>query len=116
MKLVKAAIQSSSSDQAVFGVSTMEELIASTLTEQRFAVLLIGAFALLAIAMAAAGMYSVVSCLVSQRTSEVAIRIALGASRSAIVRTILGTTTAWMVAGLTCGLGLGLVSWYIIRS
>jgi putative ABC transport system permease protein len=61
-------------------------------------------------------MYSVVSCLVSQRTSEVAIRIALGASRGALVRAILGTTTAWMVAGLACGLGLGLVTRNIIRS
>ncbi|PYT28619.1 MAG: hypothetical protein DMG58_18155 [Acidobacteria bacterium] len=116
VKLVKAVIHSSSSDQAVFGISTMEELVADTLTEQRFDVFLIGTFALLAIAMAAAGMYSVVSCLVSQRTSEVAIRIALGASRGAIVRTILGTTTAWMVAGLACGLGLGLITRNIIRS
>jgi len=116
VKLVKAAIHSSSSDQAVFGISTMEELIAGTLTEQRFDVFLIGAFAMLAIAMAAAGMYSVISCLVSQRTSEVAIRVALGASRGAIVRTILGTTTAWMVAGLASGLGLGLVTRNMIRS
>jgi len=56
VKLVKDAIQSSNSDQAVFGVSTREELIANTLTEQRFEVFLIGALALLAIAMAAAGM------------------------------------------------------------
>jgi len=85
-------------------------------TEPRFYVFLIGAFALLAVAMGAAGMYSVISCLVSQRTSEIAIRMALGASRDAIVRTILGTTTAWVVGGLACGLGLGLVTRNTVRS
>jgi hypothetical protein len=78
----------------------MRELIADAVSEPRFNAFLIGAFALLAMAMAAAGMYSVIACLVSQRTSEIAIRMALGASRRDIVRTILGTTTAWVAAGL----------------
>src|SRR5690348_1658862 len=61
-------------------------------------------------------MYSVISCLVSQRTAEVAIRHALGASRSAIVRTVLGTTSAWMLIGLAAGLGAGLATRRILRS
>ncbi|MCP5114112.1 MAG: FtsX-like permease family protein, partial [bacterium] len=113
---VRAAIQSSNSDQAVFGVLTMEQLIADSMTEPRFHVFLIGAFALLAVVMAAAGMYSVISCLVSQRTSEIAIRLALGASRTAIVQTVLGTTTAWVVAGLAAGLGIGLAVRNTVRS
>jgi putative ABC transport system permease protein len=116
VKMVKAAIQTSNSDQAVFGVMTMDEFIADSVTEPRFDAFLIGAFALLAVAMAAAGMYSVISCLVSQRTSEIAIRMALGATRGAIVRTILGTTTAWVVAGLAGGLGLGLATRSTVRS
>jgi predicted permease len=113
---VKAAIESSNSDQAVFDVMTMEEFIAGSLVEPRFQVFLIGAFALLAVAMAAAGMYSVISFLVSQRTSEIAIRMALGASRAAIVRTVLGTTIVWVVAGLAGGLGLGLAGSTTLRS
>jgi len=116
VKMVKAAIQSSNSDQAVFGVMTMDELIADSVSEPRFDAFLIGAFALLAVAMATAGMYSVISCLVSQRTSEIAIRMALGATRVAIVRTILGTTTAWVVAGLAGGLGLGLATRSTVRT
>jgi predicted permease len=116
VKQVKAAIESSNSDQAVFGILTMKELIADSVSQPRFNVLLIGAFALLAVAMAATGMYSVISCLVSQRTSEIAIRIALGADPGAIVRTILGTTTAWVVAGLAVGLGLGLATRNTVRS
>jgi hypothetical protein len=116
LKQVKAAIGSSNSDQAVFGVQTMEELIADSVAEPRFDTFLIGVFALLAVAMAAAGMYSVISCLISQRTSEIAIRMALGARSGAIVRTVLGTTTAWVVAGLACGLALGLATRSTIRS
>ncbi|HXI40577.1 MAG TPA: ABC transporter permease [Bryobacteraceae bacterium] len=116
VKVVKAAIQSSNSDQAVFGVMTMDELIADSVTEPRFHAYLIGAFALLAVAMAAAGIYSVISFLVSQRTSEIAIRIALGASRGDIVKTVLGTTSLWVATGLAAGLGLGLAASRTIRS
>jgi predicted permease len=116
VKQVKAAIESSNSDQAVFGVMTMDELIADSVTEPRFHVFLIGAFALLAVAMAASGMYSVISFLVSQRTSELAIRMALGAGRGTIIKTVLGTTSLWVVAGLAGGLGLGLAARTTLRS
>jgi len=116
LKLVKSAIQSSNSDQAVFGVLTMDELIADSVTEPRFDLFLIGAFGLLAVTMAAAGMYSVISFLVSQRTSEIAIRIALGAGRGHIVKTVLGTTSLWVAVGLASGLALGLAARTTIRS
>jgi putative ABC transport system permease protein len=116
IKQVKAAVESANPDQAVFGVTTMNELIADSVSEPRFDAFLIGAFALLAVAMASAGMYSVIACLVSQRTSEIAIRIALGASRGAIARTILGATSAWVAAGLSCGLLLGLATRSAVRS
>jgi ABC-type antimicrobial peptide transport system permease subunit len=66
--------------------------------------------------MAAAGMYSVISCLVSQRTSEIAIRIALGADHGDIVRTVVGTTTAWVAAGLASGLALALATRNTVRT
>jgi ABC-type antimicrobial peptide transport system permease subunit len=113
---VKAAIQSANSDQAVFGVMTMNELISDAVSEPRFDVFLIGAFALLAVAMAAAGMYSVITCLVSQRTSEIAIRMALGASNRAIVRAVVGTTSIWVAAGLAGGLGLGFAMRNTVRA
>jgi putative ABC transport system permease protein len=116
VKQVKAAIESSNSDQAVFGVMTMDELIADSVTKPRFDVIVIGAFALLALAMAAAGMYSVISCLVTQRTGEIAIRMALGADRRRIIRTVLGVTSAWVALGLTVGLGLALAARNIVRS
>ncbi len=116
LRQVKTAIASSNSDQSVYGVVTMKELIADSVAEPRFHVCLIGAFALLALGMAASGMYSVISCLISQRTSEIAIRMALGADRGDIARIVLGTTTAWLAAGLGCGLGLGLATQSAVRS
>ncbi len=116
LRRVKAAIVSVNPDQAVFGVKTMKELVADSVVEPRFDVYLIGVFALLAVAMAAAGMYSVISLLVSQRTSEIAIRMALGASRAAVIKTVLGTTSLWVVAGLAGGLGLGVAASKTIRS
>jgi predicted permease len=116
LKFIKGAIQSSNSDQAVFGVMTMDELIADSVTEPRFHVFLISAFALIAVIMAASGIYSVISCLVSQRIHEIAIRIALGADRKTVFRTILGPTSAWAVAGLTSGLALAFVTRNIVRS
>jgi ABC-type antimicrobial peptide transport system permease subunit len=94
----------------------MQELISGSVTEPRFDVFLIGAFGLLAVAMAATGIYSVISFLVSQRTSEIAIRIALGAGRGDIVKTVLGTTSLWVAAGLSSGLALGLAARTTIRS
>jgi len=79
-------------------------------------VYLIGVFALLAAAMAAAGLYSVISFLVSQRTSEIAIRMALGASRGAIMKTVLAALSLWVIAGLAAGLYLGFAADKAIRS
>lgn len=113
---VKAAIRSSYPEQTVFNVRTMEQVLTRSVAEPRFQASLVSAFALLALAMAAAGMYSVISFLVSQRTSEIAIRIALGAGRGDIVKAVLGTTSLWVAAGLTAGLGLGLAASTTIRS
>ena len=116
VKQTTAAIRSSNSEQVVYGVTTMEQLLADSVTLPRFQVFLIGLFALLAMAMAAAGIYSVISCLVAQRTSEIAVRIALGADGRSIVRTVLGATMTWIAAGLSAGLALGLATRSIIRS
>ena len=116
LKEVKAAIASVNPDQAVFGVQTMNELVADSIPEPRFDVYLIGVFALLAVAMVAAGMYSVISFLVSQRTSEIAIRMALGAGRGAIIRTAVAAASLWVGAGLAGGLYLGFAASKTIRS
>jgi hypothetical protein len=115
LKQVKTAIASVNPDQVIFGVQTMNELIADSTVEPRIDVYLIGAFTLLAVAMAV-GMCSVISFLVSQRTSEIAIPMALGAGAGAIIKTVLATTSLWVVAGLAGGLGLGMATSKTLRS
>jgi ABC-type antimicrobial peptide transport system permease subunit len=112
----KQAIHSAYADQAVYNIRTMDQVFSSSTAQPRFQAALAGAFALLALAMAASGMYTVISFLVSQRTSEIAIRVALGASRGAIIKTVLGITSLWVMGGLAAGLGLGLTASATIRS
>ena len=75
---VKGAVRTAYADQAVFNVLTMEEVLSNSVNEPRYRAFLIGAFALLALAMACSGMYSVVSCLVSDLHFEWRLEPLLG--------------------------------------
>jgi putative ABC transport system permease protein len=112
---VKVAIRSSNEGQSVFNVLTMDEFLSNSVAEPRFNTLLVGAFALAALAMAATGMYSVIACLVSQRTSEIALRVALGARQVDVIVTVLGKTCVWVFAGLLGGMGLSIAVSNTIR-
>ena len=86
-------------------VLTMEQSIGKSTLDANFTSMLVLAFAVIALLLAAVGLYGVLSYLATQRTSEIGIRIALGAQRSSVVRLLLfdGLTPAWI------GLVLGLV-------
>ncbi len=116
LKQVKAAIESANPGQAVFGAETMDDVVTESTSQQRFNVFLIGAFALLALGMSVAGIYGVISFLVSQRSSEIAIRLALGARQHDIIMLILGNTSLWVTAGLAMGLCLGLAAGKTLRA
>ena len=116
LKAVTGAIHSENADQAVFGVTTMKELISDSMAGPRFYAFLTAAFASVALAMSSCGMFSVISFLVSQRRSEIAIRVTLGASRGAIVRTIAGGITSWVAGGLLCGFALALGTRNTVRA
>jgi putative ABC transport system permease protein len=86
---VTNAIREIDSTIPVTNVQTMQELVTTSLSSQRFSLLLLGAFALLALILAAIGIYSVLSYSVRRRVQEIGIRLALGASLSDVLRMII---------------------------
>lgn len=85
-------------------VMTMDALLSDSVSPRRFSAVLIGAFAVLALVLAAVGIYGVMSYSVSQRTHEIGIRMALGAQRGDVQRMILGHSAKLTLLGV--GLGL----------
>jgi putative ABC transport system permease protein len=101
---VRRAIWSIDKDQAVVRVVTMDGLIERTAAERRFTLMLFEAFALVALVLAAAGIYGVLSGSVAERTREIGVRTALGASRRSILRLIMGQGMSLTGVGVMIGL------------
>jgi putative ABC transport system permease protein len=105
---VEHAIQSIDKDQPVSDVRTMEQWLAKSLAQARFSSMLLALFAGVALVLAAIGIYGVMSYAVSQRTSEIGIRLALGADQRAILKLIVGNGLRLAVLGLAIGVVLAL--------
>jgi putative ABC transport system permease protein len=94
-------------------ITPMKEVLATTMATPRFALTLFGVFAIIAVALAAIGLYGVLSYLVRQRTHEMGVRAALGASRARLLRLVVGGALRLTVAGLAVGIAAayGLTRW-----
>jgi putative ABC transport system permease protein len=100
---VRSQIAAIDKDQPVLAIKTMNEVVASTTAPRRFNTLLLAVFAVVALALAAVGIYSVISYSVTQRTQEVGVRMALGAQPGDVIRLILKQGLALTLIGVAAG-------------
>jgi putative ABC transport system permease protein len=105
---LRREVQAVNPELPVFGTQTLSDALSASLSERRFSMEIIGLFALTALLLAGLGIYGVISYLVSERTHEIGIRLALGAQRSDILRMVvrqgLGLAIAGAAVGLVCAL------------
>src|SRR5437763_373604 len=101
---VKREVQAIDPDQPVSAVSTMEKNIGASLAARRLTMTLLGSFAGLALVLASVGIYGVMALSTTQRTREMGIRFALGASRADVLKLVLGKGISLIAIGLTAGL------------
>jgi putative ABC transport system permease protein len=106
---VRQAVQAVDKDQSVSNLQTIDDTMASSTAPQWFRTLLVGLFALLAVALAAIGVFGVMAYAVSQRTREIGIRVALGANPSDILALAVGQGMFVAAIGMAIGI-LGAVS------
>ncbi|MFP5284465.1 MAG: FtsX-like permease family protein [Thermoanaerobaculia bacterium] len=103
---VREAVRSLDSNLPVDQIRTMEDLVALSLSQSRFKMVLLSLFAGLALALAAVGVYGVVSYSVTQRTHEIGIRMALGAERRGVLRLVVRQGMIVVLIGVAAGLAL----------
>ena len=101
---ISGAARSIDPDQPLSQIRTLDELMTRVLVPWRFSMTLIGSFAALALVLAAAGIYGVISYTVGQRTNEIGIRMTLGAQRGDVLRMILRQGMGVVLAGIAVGL------------
>jgi putative ABC transport system permease protein len=103
-------------DQPVADVASMDELMSDLMRGRRFTLALLGAFATVAILLAAVGLYGVIAYGVSQRRRELGVRVALGAQRSQVARMVLGEASRIALAGIAIGAIAALAAGRVLSS
>jgi predicted permease len=115
VKSIQRELRGASRDQTLYEVHTMEELVAAPLARQRFLSLLFGIFAGLALVLASLGIYGVLAYLTGQRTSEIGVRMAVGASVHDIMRLVLWQGLKMTIAGVSMGILAALAAGRVLQ-
>jgi putative ABC transport system permease protein len=97
-------------DLPLYNIAAMTDVVGKSVTNPRFYTLLLGSFSLLALILAAAGIYALISCTVTQRSHEIGIRIALGARRADVLKLVVGEGMLLVMAGSALGIAGALAS------
>ena len=113
---VEGAIHSVDPDQAISDVETMEQLTAESVARPRMETVLLGVFAAMALLLAVIGLYGVLAYSVTQRTREIGIRMALGATGSQLMRSVMRDGLLLMLTGIIAGLIASLALTRVLES
>jgi putative ABC transport system permease protein len=116
MPAIRRAVYGAGRNAAVYDVRSMQDIISESMSSQRFPMILMGAFAALALLLAFVGIYGVISYSVAQHVHEIGIRMALGAEKQDVFRLVIGHGLRLALAGLVIGAAAALVLARLISS
>jgi len=116
MPAIWNAVYKAGSDQPVYNINTMQEIVLGSMGRQRFPMLLLVAFAVLALLLAFVGTYGVISYSTTRRVHEIGIRMALGAEKHDVLRMVIGQGFRLALMGVAIGAAAGLVLARVLSS
>jgi putative ABC transport system permease protein len=113
---IKGAVQAVDKDQPIHNIKTLDTVIANSTSQRRFNLLLLGAFASVALVLAAVGIYGVMSYSVTQRRHEIGIRMALGATSMDVLKLVVGQGLMLALIGVSIGVGAAFAVTQVLES
>jgi putative ABC transport system permease protein len=113
---IREAIWQVDKDQPIGAILTMDEQLSKSLTRRRFSVTLLSAFGVVAVSLAAIGLYGVLAFIVAQRRREIGVRMALGAQPRDVIADIMGQGLKLAACGVVAGIVLALAATRLLRS
>jgi len=116
LSAIRSAVAALDAELPLSQVSTVEELMSLSVAAPRFRTTLVSVFAGVGLLLAAIGIYGVVAYAVSERTKELGVRVALGATARDVVRLVLGETLTLTAAGIVIGVGGALLTTRLMAS
>ncbi|HXW55040.1 MAG TPA: ABC transporter permease [Candidatus Cybelea sp.] len=112
---IRTALRTVNSEQVAYDFKSMDRVLADSLASRAFGMILLGAFAAIALVLATIGIYGVVSHIAGQRTREIGIRLALGAQREDVLRIVMADAARMTFVGVPVGLAAAVLLTGLIK-